>query len=308
MDEKAKKVLAVAGVLLISGLAFMGGARLATGQAGTDQASLLARGEYLVNSAGLCAWCHTPEREPYQPDAARGLVGGRRFDDCWGSTFSTNLTADLVDGLGDWTNQQVIQAIRDGVRPDGSELAPPHPWQLYMGMADDDLGAIVAYLRTLSPASGDWPTPDLVPSPPGFVAPPPVPPGPPRAPRGGVERGQYLAMNVSTCVWCHTPRTDTCVPDITRTLAGGVELHGPWGNVVAPNISNDPVSGLGAWDDADITRAIVEGLTPDGRQLVDAMPWRTYARLTSNDVAAIVAYLRHAAPMPGLGLDSGGEP
>jgi mono/diheme cytochrome c family protein len=101
-----------------------------------------------------------------------------------------------------------------------------------------------------------------------------------------VERGHYLAR-IMDCTGCHTPGALVGRPDTDRYLAGAdVGFGTPLGIVYPPNLTPDPVTGLGRWTDAEIARAIRQGVRPDGRALVPVMPWPSYSALTEADVAA----------------------
>ena len=108
-----------------------------------------------------------------------------------------------------------------------------------------------------------------------------------------VERGQYL-VNVAGCNDCHTPGYFLGKPDMTRFLGGsevGFELPG-LGTFHGPNLTPDKATGLGNWTDAQIATALTTGMRPDGRVLAPIMPWHAFAKLSKDDVAAIVAFLR----------------
>jgi mono/diheme cytochrome c family protein len=110
-----------------------------------DEASLndpVKRGFYLATAAH-CLLCHTPKGEQ---DPARAWTGGHSFEGPWGVSVSRNITPR---GIGDWSDAEVKAAIARGVRPDGTKLQPPMAYEMYGRMSDADLGAIVAYLRTL---------------------------------------------------------------------------------------------------------------------------------------------------------------
>ncbi len=106
------------------------------------------------------------------------------------------------------------------------------------------------------------------------------------------------------CAGCHTPGALTGKPDQTRALAGSeIGFHIPdLGYFYPPNLTPDRETGLGAWSEADIIRAVRTGVRPDGRILVPIMPWQSYAALSDADAKALARYLksvrpvRHAAP------------
>jgi mono/diheme cytochrome c family protein len=111
---------------------------------------------------------------------------------------------------------------------------------------------------------------------------------------GQLTRGQYL-VTIMACGDCHTPGALAGSRDPSRPLAGsevGFGL-GPGRGVVYPkNLTPDRDTGLGAWTDDEIVRAIRQGVARDGRPLIPVMPWPSYAVLTPEDARAIVAYLR----------------
>jgi len=112
-----------------------------------------------------------------------------------------------------------------------------------------------------------------------------------------VQRGYYL-VRIMDCTGCHTPGALTGRPDTDRLLAGSdVGFGTPAGILYPPNLTPDPETGLGRWTDAQIARAIRQGVRPDGRALVPVMPWPSYSALTETDVAAVVAYLRTLRPV-----------
>ena len=113
-----------------------------------------------------------------------------------------------------------------------------------------------------------------------------------------VIRGAYLTQ-IMDCQGCHTPGTLAGEPNATRALAGsevGFELPG-LGIFYPPNLTPDHETGLGGWSDAEIVHALRTGERPDGRVLAPIMPYRSYAGLTEEDAAAIVAYLRSLPPV-----------
>jgi mono/diheme cytochrome c family protein len=108
-----------------------------------------------------------------------------------------------------------------------------------------------------------------------------------------IKRGEYLAT-IMDCGGCHTPGALTGKPDPARDLAGsevGFQIPG-LGIFYPPNLTSDRDTGLGAWSEADIVKAVRTGARPDGRQLVPVMPYHHYARLTDADAAALAAYLK----------------
>ena len=103
----------------------------------------IARGKYVFGATGGCG-CHTVK------DQAAN-AGGRRYDGPYGTVYSTNITPDRETGIGTWTDDQIITAIRLGRRPNGERLLPVHPFTVFNGMTEDDLKSLVAFLRTVPP-------------------------------------------------------------------------------------------------------------------------------------------------------------
>src|SRR3954464_203129 len=114
--------------------------------AAAQDKKLLERGTYLMGSIVACGNCHV-QREKGRPLPERGLSGGMVFDEEPFKAYAPNITPDPETGIGKWSDAQLARAIREGIRPDGSVIGPPMPVMFYRGMADDDLKAIVAYLR-----------------------------------------------------------------------------------------------------------------------------------------------------------------
>ena len=118
-----------------------------------DEAQI-ARGKYLVTIAG-CNDCHTPGALMGNPDMKRYLGGSDvGFSIPGQGVFvGNNLTPDVETGLGGWTADQIVTAIRKGKRPDGSDLSPVMPWPAFAHLTDEDAGAIAAFLKSLPPVS-----------------------------------------------------------------------------------------------------------------------------------------------------------
>jgi len=279
--------------LLLFWLFFIGSTTLAYAQA--DQKELVARGQYIFAVAGGCA-CHSEPKGTHN-------AGARAFPIPLGTVYSTNLTSDKETGLGSWTDQQVIDAITKGLRKDGSRILPVMPYGAYSGMAQDDLKALVAYLRSLKPVKKV--TPDL-------KAPPLARSlgtaawlqafgtfynSPATAPKGGVERGKYLTDHVAICGDCHTPRNSIGVPNKTLYLAGAGKNIGPLGQAV-PNITPDKETGIGDWKRDDIVELLLKGVKPDFDnvqglmdEVIQGAP-HGYKDMRKEDALAIADYLK----------------
>lgn len=265
--------------------------------AGGDAARLVARGEYIVSDVAACGACHSSERE--NPDGP--LSGGMEFHD-WrlGTIRAANLTPDSATGLGTWTDAEIVRALRNGERKDGSLVAPVMPYEWLHDMSDGDALAVARYLRSLPPvrhAVKESPNAlfrlarKFFLGPVGGAAPLPPPPGTTPA------YGEYLALHVGLCADCHTPRTGLeSKPDMHRLFAG--DAHPPKEFPANPaNLTPDSATGIGAWSEDDFIRTLRTGVDPRGHPLHPFMPWRQVGRMTDDDLRAIYRYLRTIPPL-----------
>lgn len=278
--------------------AVLGFASLIGGQAAAQDAALLARGTYLMESIVACGNCHV-QREQGKPLPERGLSGGMVFDEEPFTAYASNITPDPETGIGKWTDAQLAKAIREGIRPDGSVIGPPMPMGFYRGLSDDDLKAIVAYLRAQPPVRNAVPKSVYrIPLPPAY-GPPITQPvaAPPRT--NLVKYGEYLAGPLGHCMDCHTPWVKG-IPDMTRVGAGGNPFKGPWGVAVARNLTPH-ATGLKGWTDAEIERAIRAGVRKDGTPLRPPTAYDWYRKIDAADMRALIAYLRSLKPLPSGG-------
>ena len=117
-----------------------------------------------------------------------------------------------------------------------------------------------------------------------------------------LERGRYLVESILGCGNCHTPKSPTGEPIMERNMAGGITVTAPPFSGMASNITPDRETGIGTWTDAEIERALVEGVRPGrGRlpntPLAAVMPASFFKALLPRDLNAIVAYLRTVPPI-----------
>lgn len=260
----------------------------------------LERGRYLMTSLAACGNCHTPRGPDGATQWDRELTGGPPVKEQPFDAFPPNITPDTKTGIGRWTHAQLKRAIREGIRPDGSLIGPPMPFGFYRGMADADVEAIIVYLRQVKPIEAKAP-PSVyrIPLPPNY--------GPPikqviKAPPATdiVAYGGYLAGPVAHCMECHTPMVKGQV-DMAKKGAGGNAFNGPWGTAVARNLTPHE-SGLKNWSDAEIEKAIREGVSRDGSKLKPPMAFDYYKNMKPEDMKAIIAYLRSLPALPTGGV------
>jgi mono/diheme cytochrome c family protein len=261
----------------------------------------IARGKYIFGATGGCG-CHTEPGKPPKPANS----GGRKYEGPFGTVYSTNITPDPKTGIGNWTDEQIITAIRLGRRPNGERLVPVHPYTVFNGMAAEDLRVLVAFLRTVPPVNRPIPPKKLVPLfesvflPAWLTAFAPRETPPASAPSTGVARGEYLVRAVAHCGECHSPRTLTQATDNGRFLAGNPT--GPEGAAM-PNITPDPETGIGTWSEEEIAEYIGSGNKPDGDVAGGLMAeviegtLAGYKDLTKADRLAIARYLKTVPPI-----------
>ena len=264
--------------------------------ANAQNQSRLERGRYLMGSVAACGNCHTPRGPDGAPLTDRELSGGPPVKEPPFDAYPSNITPDKETGIGKWTDAQLKRAIREGIRPDGSLIGPPMPFFFYRNLSDDDLNAIVTYLRQVKPVSNKVEKSVYrIPLPPAY--------GPPikavikaPSPKNELAYGAYLAGPVAHCMECHTPMVKGQV-DMNKAGAGGFAFNGPWGVSVARNITPHE-SGLKAWSDKEIEKAIRDGVSRDGAALKPPMGFGFYKSMSPQDMKAIIAYMRSLKPLP----------
>jgi mono/diheme cytochrome c family protein len=308
-----KKILLV--VLLLIGLvvvgvpAFLYGAypkmRPAPQMTAPKTPEAIERGRYLADAMTGCVACHSPIDETRPGDFPQaGLeFSGRVFPPeagFPGTIVAPNLTPDPETGIGQWTDGEVVRAIREGVSRDGRPLFPLMNYPAYRDFSDEDALAIVAYLRTQKPvrrAPGrtelDFPVNMMI-----RMAPQPLESAPAGIPASGIERGRAL-IKLMLCGECHTPRDGRGNPVPGMELAGGNPFEGPWGVVYAANITSHPSAGIGAYSNDDLKRVFREGKNRAGRELW-IMPWSITRNLTDADLDALIAAVRELPANPNL--------
>lgn len=266
----------------------------------------IERGRYLVHHVAGCVGCHSPIDDSKPGDAyVEGKAGaGRDFGDFGAAPFrlrAHNLTSDPQTGLGNWTDGEILRAMREGIGKDGHVLFPQMPYKTYREtLSDDDALAVIAYLRTLPPIVNDpgktevkFPVSMFIRGEPRPVtsSPPPSPP-----PSDKLARGMWL-LRTASCNDCHDGYNERMEKLPGREMAGGTPFPVPGkGTVVVPNITSDPATGIGSYSDAELRRVLDEGKNKAGRTLY-MMPWSYYKGMTDEDKDALIAALRTVPPV-----------
>lgn len=260
---------------------------------GNDPA-LVEQGRYLA-LIGDCTACHTrPGGKPF--------AGGLPVASPIGTIFSTNITPDRETGIGEWTDGEILRAIREGVDRKGRTLFPMMPYEEYRKMSDEDAKAIVAYLRSMPPVRFDAPRTDLDFPIRFFMKGVPKPlDGPvPEVDRNDpVKYGKYLT-DISVCMFCHSPVDAQHQPIQDKLFAGGHPLLGQWGVVRSANLTFHP-TGLGNRTKEEFIAVFRSFSDPSKAPVVKnnegtGMPWYDLAGMSDEDLGAIYDYLRSLPP------------
>lgn len=269
--------------------------------AATD-AETIAHGEYIVHAVAHCSSCHSAQDKPGDTDVDfdAPLSGGYTIEaGPFGTYTAANLTPHAT-GIADMSDGEVARVIRHGVNRHGS-LSPI--MRLAVGpMSDDDLTAIISWLRAQEPVDVVRPGPEY-----GMLAKalsrrftPRFSEAPPYVPPGGisVERGRYLALGPAFCSGCHTNMDPLAgFAPIGEPLSGGMidpDMKNPGYEIVAPNLTPDPRTGhLTSWsEDAFVARFGAGRAIPGS-----SMPWEAFQRMTEEDVRSIYRFLRSLEPV-----------
>jgi hypothetical protein len=294
-------LIGVAGVKVLGPRAFLGPrSRPLTSRTFESTPARLQRGQYLANSIG-CLYCHSPHdwskrNDPILP----GMTGAGQqlpYTDLPGKVFAPNLTPDKETGAGNWTDDMLARAIREGIGHDGRALFGIMPYAHYRIMPDEDLAAIIVYLRSLRPVTNRLPKTEII-FPVNYIMrnePLPIT-GPVASPdvSDPVKRGRFL-VNLVGCADCHTPVDNHHIPIPGLDFSGGQVFHTHWGTVASANITPD-ASGIPYYDEAMFIRAMRTGMVGT-RELNKTMPWSVVGNMTDEDLAGIFAYLKTLKPV-----------
>ena len=204
-----------------------------------------------------------------------------------GQIVVPNITPDKETGAGNWTDDQIARAIREGIKHDDTTIFPLMPYMLYKDLSDEDLASVVVYLRSVAPVRNplpaskvNFPVNYLVRGVPQPVTHPVHGPDPADA----VSRGKYLAMGCG----CHQAKENL-------PFAGGEALRGPWGDVTSANITPD-ASGIGYYSESTFITAMRTGYV-GARALNQIMPYGEFKGITDDDLKAMFAYLKTLPPV-----------
>jgi mono/diheme cytochrome c family protein len=258
----------------------------------------LANGETLFYAGG-CTSCHAV---PDQPDKTR-LGGGYALHSPFGTFHVPNISPHPRDGIGSWSPEQFVRAMRAGVSPDGRHYYPAFPYTSYQRMSAADLRDVFAFIRTLPPVEGrvrdhEVPFPFNLRRGIGFwklafLDGKAFGPDPSRS--AALNRGAYLVEGPGHCAECHSPRNLAGAIETDRRYAGGPNPEGGRGRV--PNITPHE-TGLKDWTRGDVAELLSSGLTPEGDSVGSTMTAvvGNTSKLPESDRSAIAEYILSLPP------------
>ncbi|WP_132054532.1 c-type cytochrome [Pseudocnuella soli] len=261
-------------------------------KASTDSI-LIDRGRQLVTGPAHCVNCHGPKNADSLLKAGLNvpLHGGYAFELPFGNIYARNITPDNETGIGKRTDAELARVLRYGVHANGRPVLDFMPFH---DMSDEDLTAVISYLRAQKPVRNHVPENNLNIVGRAIMAFMIKPVGPSGPVPQKVERdtsaeyGKYLVMNVANCNGCHTVRGGMG-EYIGEPLAGGNGAEDPkMVHLTPPNISGDPSSRIRAWKQEDFIKRFRMGKAYDESH----MPWTAFANMSDDDLKAIYNYLK----------------
>jgi mono/diheme cytochrome c family protein len=264
-------------------------------------AERVERGHYLANHVTVCVDCHSSrDWSRFSGPVVQGTEGrgGEHFTRDFGfpgEFYAPNITPA---GIARYTDGELERLITTGVTKEGRAIFPVMPYPRFARLCQEDVDAIIAYVRSLPaqqssfPATQlDFPMSVIVKTIPHEVPRPPCPDA-----ADEVARGRYM-MNAAACAECHTPFEKGSFVE-GMELAGGRSFPIPGGTVTSANLTPDDDTGTGRWTrEFFIARIRLHGTGADAApvapgQIQTVMPWTMYAGMTDADLGAIYAYLR----------------
>jgi mono/diheme cytochrome c family protein len=279
---------AVRGALVLLAGLFVHGGLLA-------DAELVEQGRYVFHAAG-CVSCHRGDQT---------LAGGLPIVSPYGTFYPPNITPHRERGIGRWSEEDFIRALRMGISPRGQHYYPAFPYPSYTRMTQQDMRALYAYLKTW-PESVRQSRAHEVPWPlssrglighwkQGRFTPGEAVVDPAKSPQW--NRGAYLATALGHCSECHTPRGFLGTPRSDRYLAG--TCSGP-DELRVPNITPDEETGIGSWTAEELDTFLATGRRPDGcyaSGLMMEVLGTSCMQLTDDDRRALAFYLASLPPI-----------
>ena len=260
------------------------------------QDSSLQMGQKLATQAD-CVACHTaPGGKPF--------AGGLAIHSPLGTIYSSNITPSKTAGIGNYSLQQFAAAVREGVRGDGAHLYPAMPYTSYAKITDQDMAALYAYFMHGVQPVDEKAKPTALPFPFNirlsmafwnaiYLDRKPLQAAPGMS--ADAARGQYLGIALEHCDTCHTPRDFMMGEKSGQSLAGA--SLGTW---YAPNITSDPVSGIGGWSVDELVSYLKTGQAAGKAQAAGPMQEaidHSLRHLDDQDLRDIALWLKSTSPV-----------
>jgi mono/diheme cytochrome c family protein len=269
--------------------------------ASTDSV-VIARGKHLAFGPAHCNYCHGAKED--LPKTLRGEVvefkGGGEFKFPLGTIRTPNLTSDKETGIASLTDSEIARILRYGVYPDGKVLFDFMPFH---NLSDEDLTAVISYLRTLPPVKNKVITKELnfggmaVNA---FLLKPVGPSG--EVPKevkidSTIAYGKYIANSVANCVGCHTERNLMTGEFVGKPFAGGFKMvsdENPALTFTTPNLTPDDETGkISQWTEEVFIHRFRQGVQIPGT----VMPWGAFKNMDETELKAIYRYLQTVEPV-----------
>jgi len=262
-------------------------------KASADSA-VIARGKHLVISVAHCTDCHSPSNADSLLSLGQDpvLSGGIAFNLPVGTIYSANITADSVYGIGRFTDAEITRALRYGVHPDGTVV---YDFMPFHNLSDEDLTAVLSYLRTQKPLAYKKPANqlNLIGNVVKAFLIKPVRPSETIAatvkPDTTAAYGKYLVLNVGNCSGCHTKRSISGEYTGELLAGGGPMEHG----LVPPNLTPDSTGRIFGWSQQTFINRFRMGKLNNN----SVMPWQSFKRMNNTELTAIYNYLHTIKPV-----------
>jgi mono/diheme cytochrome c family protein len=256
----------------------------------------IKRGEYLANGILMCMTCHSPRdttKPGFPPIESRKGSGAILYDTKEARLVSPNITPDKETGAGNWTDDMLARAIREGVGHDGRALSLPMYWNSFRELSDEDLASVVVYLRTITPVKNKLPKRRFSAEREKELQGKPQPLQATVAARDLsdlLNRGRYY-IGTADCGGCHTG----WYKRNPGFFGGGNKLESlhDTSYVFSSNITPHE-TGLKGWTAKTFINVIRTG---KGGMLKPQMPWVAYRNMTDEDLTAVLMALQQLVPV-----------